>query len=329
MLSKPISCTRAAAVAAPSRLRVMSFQSCPLVARFWLAALLVLAALAPAAHALAATVYGQGSGLPNLSVRAFALDPEGYVWMGTEDGVFRFDGHRFESLDLSSPGLPLDTYVSTMLATPLALYVATRTGLHRFDWQTRRKQVLRDAEGAELRGVFAIQSMGAGHPKPILAGMGSGQLLQFADQVDAVPAPAGPDDAEMLDIDHFKHINDCYGHEAGDIVLQPFAHVLSKHADRYSGSAAGQMLAARYGGEEFTCLISGTQTPLVEASAVALLEEIANHQFAIDSEISVRLTASLGCAEGKGGESLQSLIRRADAALYRVKSAGRAHWLMG
>ncbi|MGQ0800784.1 MAG: GGDEF domain-containing protein [Pseudomarimonas sp.] len=167
-----------------------------LVGRLMLAMLLAAMALLAPKHAMAATVYGQGSGLPNLSVRAFALDPEGYVWLGTEDGVFRFDGHRFEPLDLSSPGSPQDNYVSTMVATPAALYVATRTGLHRHDWRSGRRQVLRDQAGGELGGIFVLQFMGEGHAKPMLAGMGSGHLLHFADQADAVPMPAGTGEAE-------------------------------------------------------------------------------------------------------------------------------------
>ena len=195
MLFAPTPCSRVATAAVSFLGLITVVQLRSLVARLTLAVLLT-AALTLSKPATAATVYGQGSGLPNLSVRAFALDPEGYVWLGTEDGVFRFDGHRFEPLDLSSPGSPEDNYVSTMVASPKALYIATRTGLHRYEWQTRHKQVLRDAAGAELSGVFVLQYRGVGHAEPLLAGMGTGQLLHFADQAGAVPKLVGVTEAD-------------------------------------------------------------------------------------------------------------------------------------
>lgn len=153
----------------------------------------------------AASVFGPGSGLPNMSVRGFALDPEGYVWIGTEDGLVRFDGHRFEPLDLSSPGSPLDSYVSTLLSTPAALYVATRTSLHRYDWQTRSLQVLHAADGGQLRGLLslALAPNATGTPS-VLAGTDAGRLLQFPDQPGAtavtLDTAAAPDMGWILEI---------------------------------------------------------------------------------------------------------------------------------
>lgn len=160
----------------------------------------------------AATLFGPGSGLPNLSVRAFALDPDGYVWMGTEDGVYRFDGHRFEALDLSAPGAPLDAYVEDMLATPTALYVATRTGLHRYDWGRRRLELLRTADGAGIGGVLSLTQVPAldGGPQ-LLAGTNDGRLLQLVDASAAQPGAldlgAASDLGWILDLDaHADHV---------------------------------------------------------------------------------------------------------------------------
>ena len=108
----------------------------------------------------AATVYGQGSGLPNLSVPALAADAEGFLWVGTEDGLVRFDGHRFEPLDLDVPGQPVDARVNALLVSADALWIATRTRLLRLDWQQRALKVVVDDSGQDLVGVSAFCDQG-------------------------------------------------------------------------------------------------------------------------------------------------------------------------
>lgn len=117
--------------------------------------------------------------------------------------------------------------------------------------------------------------------------------------------------ALMLDLDHFKRINDELGHHAGDAVLAEFARVIRENLrrdDRF----------ARYGGEEFVVLL---QADLASARNVAekLREAIESHEF----PDKVRLTASIGLAVGQPDETGAQLVRRADAALYRAKREGR------
>lgn len=124
----------------------------------------------------------------------------------------------------------------------------------------------------------------------------------------------------VLDIDHFKKINDTFGHDVGDKVLQEFA-------ERVSGAVRGIDLACRYGGEEF--LIAMPDTDMAFASVVAerLRQEIATSKFVLNSgrdELSV--TVSIGIASTENGpdeDTAQKLIKRADEALYQAKTNGR------
>ncbi len=127
----------------------------------------------------------------------------------------------------------------------------------------------------------------------------------------------------MLDIDHFKSINDRYGHEAGDRALQAVSELLSAQLRSYDG-------LGRWGGEEFLMLLPGTG--LAEALAVAerIRANLAEARPALPDGTQVSLTASLGVAAladtsaGAAGEQwLDDLVRAADRALYRAKSAGR------
>lgn len=124
----------------------------------------------------------------------------------------------------------------------------------------------------------------------------------------------------ILDIDHFKKINDANGHDAGDRVLQEFA-------ERLSRSVRGIDLACRYGGEEF--LIAMPDTDLAFATVVAerLRQEIASGKFAINGgRDELEVTASIGIASTESGpadDSAQKLVKRADEALYEAKTGGR------
>lgn len=130
---------------------------------------------------------------------------------------------------------------------------------------------------------------------------------------------AGKDASHALlaiDLDHFKAINDRYGHEAGDGVLKLFANIARDTA----GPAA---LSARLGGEEFAILLSN----MMAAEARTVAEDIARRfaETAAQSDgLAIPATVSIGVAEARGQEAdLTALLAAADRALYRAKMAGR------
>lgn len=122
----------------------------------------------------------------------------------------------------------------------------------------------------------------------------------------------------LADIDHFKSINDRYGHPAGDDVLKWFARVLSS-------SVKGRDTVARYGGEEFAIVLPAT--PLGNASKVAAqIKTQLEAQFWQKPgapNTMLRVTASFGVAQLEAAEGTSALIARADAKLYEAKQAGR------
>ncbi len=127
----------------------------------------------------------------------------------------------------------------------------------------------------------------------------------------------------MLDVDHFKHINDTWGHAAGDAVLRELAQ-------RIESQVRASDVAARYGGEEFIVLLPNTNVDAGQCLAERIRAEISNRPFELPGGDPVTITASIGIAEvapahaDKDLKTLgDSLIARADVALYAAKSAGR------
>ena len=116
----------------------------------------------------------------------------------------------------------------------------------------------------------------------------------------------------MLDIDHFKTINDTFGHQAGD-------HVLIEIASRLRRSLRGNDVVARWGGEEFVVLLRDCALP----DALRLAEEIRAAIAELPFGAMGSLTVSVGVAEARAGEDLTTWLERADQALYRAKRAGR------
>ncbi len=91
---------------------------------------------------IAATTYGQNEGLANLSVRAVVRDDQGYIWVGSEDGVQRFDGHRFMTVNLAIAGTFPDNNARQLLAVPGAMYIVTSTRLLRYDLKQQTLTVI-------------------------------------------------------------------------------------------------------------------------------------------------------------------------------------------
>lgn len=123
----------------------------------------------------------------------------------------------------------------------------------------------------------------------------------------------------MADIDHFKEVNDAYGHEAGDRTLVMVAHALA------SGMRSIDM-ASRFGGEEFVLLMPETDIDVARAAAERLRSDIAALRMTGDNGEEIRLTISIGvaCSDPTGVmDSASSLLSRADKALYRAKHEGR------
>jgi len=119
----------------------------------------------------------------------------------------------------------------------------------------------------------------------------------------------------MLDIDHFKHINDTYGHLTGDSVLRGLASILQKRLRPNDK-------LGRYGGEEFCAILpeTGLQNAVVIGEELRTL--VAAHAFVAEGK-EVRVTVSIGAAALSGVMQPEELYRSADEMLYQAKRTGR------
>ena len=121
----------------------------------------------------------------------------------------------------------------------------------------------------------------------------------------------------FFDLDHFKKINDTYGHEAGDLVLKETCSLV------YTTSVRPKDVFARYGGEEFVILMGNINAATAEQHAEKIRSKIENHSFLYEGK-RIPVTVSMGVAElDSSVESAQTLLRAADKALYAAKSGGR------
>ncbi len=121
----------------------------------------------------------------------------------------------------------------------------------------------------------------------------------------------------MLDLDHFKHFNDTYGHEAGDTLLRELGRFLQAHIRR-------EDIACRYGGEEFILIMPEAWLDVTRERAEWLREEIKNLTVKFHGQVLGALTLSLGVAIfPQHAATASSLLRASDLALYRAKAEGR------
>jgi diguanylate cyclase len=122
----------------------------------------------------------------------------------------------------------------------------------------------------------------------------------------------------MCDIDHFKRVNDAFGHQVGDEIIRVFSRVIE------AGVREGDTVI-RYGGEEFAIFL-----PMAELDAAKSIAERIRRQFE-SKKLTIRetnqkigqLTASFGVAQFRQGDDAEMLVQRADSKLYDAKSAGR------
>jgi phosphoserine phosphatase RsbU/P len=155
--------------------------------------------------------------------------------------------------------------------------------------------------------------------RDVLTGLGNRRMLLAQLKLQDVEVRRTPKRGmltlALLDIDHFKLINDNYGHEAGDVVLVRVAETIEEQVRATD-------VAGRWGGEEFLIILPGTTANESRVVMERLVQAIASLPIAYGDQI-LHVKASIGMAQIKPNETINELIQRADHALYEAKDAGR------
>ncbi|BFL81852.1 hypothetical protein LFREDSHE_03020 [Shewanella baltica] len=137
----------------------------------------------------------------------------------------------------------------------------------------------------------------------------------FRQALDKAKLAQSPISILLLDIDHFKKVNDSYGHGIGDLVLKTMTNMLR-------GALQQQDILCRWGGEEFLILLPGMDLTRAAELAEQIRELIFQREIKVNG-LHISITASIGVAEHQAQEPAEDLIKRADLALYQAKEAGR------
>ena len=200
----------------------------------------------------------------------------------------------------------------------------TRDGVHHMEWTLCSIP----GDGGSVAGVIGVGRDVTAHitlntelrtraERDSLTGLvNRGRFREIGiDAIEQAKHQQQPLSLMMIDLDHFKMVNDTWGHHAGDIALRECARNLQKHCREDD-------IAARIGGEEFTVLMRGGHE---EAARVAerIRHAIESQPIVIEDGRQFDLTASIGVAVWQADEDLDHLMRRADAALYIAKQSGR------
>lgn len=153
-----------------------------------------------------------------------------------------------------------------------------------------------------------------------LTGIGNRRLFDEAMQeaVKHSNARKAPLSLIICDIDHFKRVNDTFGHPVGDEIIKAFVGIIASSV-RETDSVA------RYGGEEFAIILPGTKQRAAKETAERIRRQFGSRQFSIrkTNQRVGQITASFGVAEHRPGDDVETLIQRADAKLYEAKARGR------
>ncbi len=124
---------------------------------------------------------------------------------------------------------------------------------------------------------------------------------------------------KMLDVDHFKRVNDMHGHASGDLALQHVASLLRSHC-------RADELLFRFGGEEFLALMQVADRGAAQQAAERLLRGLRDNPLHLPDGHTLSLRASAGLTEAGSDESMADAVSHADHALYAAKAAGRDTW---
>lgn len=185
-------------------------------------------------------------------------------------------------------------------------------------WQFRQAQRLKDAHGEIARLHRELSAVHATLVERARRDGLTGLLNResFLADLEQAMTPGGKGTLLFIDADHFKQVNDRFGHPVGDDALRRLAQAIARAVGEGS-------LCGRLGGEEFAVYLP--QTALTEAQAVAkrVLDAVRHLRIAAPGGERVSMTVSIGAAGWTGGTTLEHLIAEADEQLYRAKTQGR------
>ncbi len=180
-----------------------------------------------------------------------------------------------------------------------------------------RTQVRRKRYADSLRNnVQAAMEMAVVDP---LTGLNNRRYLEshLVGLLEQAAQKGRPVSTMILDIDHFKRVNDSYGHDAGDEVLKSFAA-------RVKRVVRGGDLMCRFGGEEFIVVMPDTKLSIAQIVGERIRAAVAGAPFEIEKGArAIPVTVSIGVADSNGDDTPDALFRRADQALYLSKNSGR------
>ena len=206
-----------------------------------------------------------------------------------------------------------DPRLQTLIITTTSFILALLTWQsHGFATRRQRMSADRKALAAALKEVEVLMQ------HDTLTGLYNRQHLQGRLEAERERARAGGHRfcVALIDLDHFKHINDRHGHAMGD-------HVLIAFAQQAQAVLRETDTIARWGGEEFLILLPDTEPVDKAGIALTRLQAGLRRTPVMEAEPNMRVTFSAGVAEWARGESIAQLLERADAALYEAKRQGR------
>ena len=193
------------------------------------------------------------------------------------------------------PVLDFTLLAGTFESVVLALGLADRTLSYRRELASAREMADRDALSGLLNRRALLR----------LSDALAGDSRRWGSSLSVV----------MFDLDHFKRVNDEHGHSVGDACIRRFAEDLA-------AEARDSDLVARYGGEEFLAVLPGATAFSARSFAERVRSRLAARAVEADGHL-VALTVSAGAATGRSHDRVETLIARADQALYRAKHGGR------